>query len=345
MKKLPSIRFTFLPARTGVLAAVLALTGCGKQEIQAQPTRVAVPPAPAAAPATPAVPTLPPPPKGDYVENFDTTYNNITVQRDGTRVELRARSRRGEFYESVVDVADPTKLILQYSRTVYAAAFFQPEPKRALIIGLGGAGIHRLFAQAYPDALLQTVELDPMVLALCQSRLEFKPTAKTPVAIMDGRMFVKRDTNKYDWILLDAFRGGYVPAHLKTEEFLRECAARMNDHGVFINNLHEGTELFYADIKTMQKVFAQVVLFNPPDSGNVMAFGVTYQTPVITDPTKWPDPEVVGKRLFASVDLAAIKTEHIPIPKEAASAQVITDDFNPAELLNIIKTNNEAKGR
>jgi spermidine synthase len=297
-----------------------------------------------AAPAAPT-PVFRPPPEGDYTESFDTLYNSLTVVREGTVVELRARSRRGEFYESVVDVADPLKLMLQYSRTVYAAAFFQPEPKRALIIGLGGAGVHRLFTHAYPDAVLQTVELDPKVYELTQSHIAFKPTAKTPVAIADGRVFVKRDTAKYDWILLDAFRGGYVPAHLKTEEFLRECAARLTEKGVFINNLHEGTELYYADIKTMQKVFPQVVLLNPPGSGNVMAFGVTYKTPDITDPAKWPDPAVVGKRFEGRVDLAAVKKELIPPPKEVASAKVITDDFNPAETLNVIRTNNEAKDR
>ncbi len=304
----------------------------------------AAPSVPAASAAT-ATPALKPAPQGDYTETFDTLYNTLTVERRGTLVELRARSRRGEFYESVVDVADPLKLQLQYSRTVYAAAFFQPEPKRALIIGLGGAGVHRLFAHAYPDAVLQTVELDPKIYELCQTHLDFKPTAKTPVALMDGRMFVKRDKEKYDWILLDAFRGGYVPAHLKTEEFLRECAARLTEKGVFINNLHEGTELFYADIKTMQAVFAQVVLLNPPESGNVMAFGVTYKTPVITDPSKWTDTAVVGKRFEGRVDLAAIKGELKPIPKEVAAAKVITDDFNPAELLNVIKTNDEAKDR
>jgi spermidine synthase len=318
------------------LASVLLLAAA---PLAAAPATPAAPPSPASA----AVPT--PVPKGDYVENFDSIYNSLTVERRGTMVELRARSRRGEFYESVVDVADPLTLQLQYSRTVYAAAFFQPEPKRALIIGLGGAGVHRLFAHAYPDAVLQTVELDPKVFELTQSHIEFKPTAKTPVAIMDGRVFVKRDTAKYDWILLDAFRGGYVPEHLKTEEFLRECAARLTEQGVFINNLHEGTELFYADIKTMQKVFAQVVLLNPENSGNVMAFGVTYKTPVITDPAKWPDPAVVGKRFEGRVDLAAIKGELIAVPKEVAAAKVITDDFNPAALLNVVKTNNEAKGR
>ncbi len=319
--------------KTRLLPALLALLG--------SPV-FAAPAAPAA--AAPA-PVLKPAPKGDYIESFDTLYNNLTIQREGTRVELRARSRRGEFYESIVDVADPLDLILEYSRTVYAAAFFQPEPKRALIIGLGGAGVHRLFAKAYPDAVLQTVELDQKIYELCQTHLEFHPTDKTPVAIADGRAYVKRDTAKYDWLLLDAFRGGYVPAHLKTEEFLRECAARLTDQGVFINNLHEGTELFYADIKTMQKVFAQVVLLNPANSGNVMAFGVNYKTPVITDPSKWPDAAVVGKRFEGRVNLAAIKGELMPIPREVAAAKVITDDFNPAELLNVIKTNNESKGR
>ena len=76
-----------------------------------------------------------------------------------------------------------------------------------------------------------------------------------------------------------------------------------------------------------------------------MAFGVNYKTPVITDPAKWPEAAVVGKRFEGRVDLAAIKTELIPIPSEVADAKVITDDFNPAELLNVVKTNNEAKGR
>ncbi len=40
---------------------------------------------------------------GDYVESFDTTYNSLTVERRGSVVELRARSRRGEYVESAVD--------------------------------------------------------------------------------------------------------------------------------------------------------------------------------------------------------------------------------------------------
>ena len=129
------------------------------------------------------------------------------------------------------------------------------------------------------------------MLELCETRMQFKPTAKTPVTIMDGRMFVKRNKEKWDWLILDAFRGGFVPPHLKTEEFYRECAARLSDRGVFVSNLHATSQLYFSDLKTIQKVFPQVVLFETLGRGNVIACAVNYSTPVITDNSKWPTAE------------------------------------------------------
>jgi spermidine synthase len=217
------------------------------------------------------------------VESFDTLYNNLTVEQRGTIVELRARSRAGEYLESAVDLADPLRLVVGYTRTLYAGLFFEPNPHRVLMIGLGGAGFHRVFAHAFPDALLQTVELDPKVFELCQSRLAFEPTDKTPVALMDGRLFVKRNKEQWDWLILDAFRGGFVPPHLKTEEFYRECAARLSDRGVFITNLHPNSRLYASDLKTIQTVFPQLALFQTAGRGNVIAFAVKYAAPAIGD--------------------------------------------------------------
>jgi spermidine synthase len=278
----------------------------------------------------------------NYVEHFDTIYNALTVERRGNIVELRARARGSEALESAVDLSDPLQLVVPYTRSLYGAVFLQPKPQRVLMIGLGGAGFHRLFAAAYPDALLQTVELDPKVSELCQQRMQFKPTAKTPVAIMDGRMFVKRDKQQWDWLILDAFRGGFVPPHLKTEEFYRECAARLSDRGVFISNLHATTELYYSDLKTIQAVFPQVVLFGTDGRGNVIACAVKYRTPVITDPSKWPSAESITAPAFKGrLDLAEIKREHIPMPTDRMQrAKVMSDDFAPVEFLDALKTNN-----
>ena len=281
-------------------------------------------------------------PAGDFVEHYDTIYNSLTVERRGNLVELRARARGTEALESAVDLSDPLQLVVHYTRSLYGALFIQPKPQRVLMIGLGGAGFHRLFAAAYPDALLHTVELDPKVLELCQSRMEFKPTAKTPVTIMDGRMFVKRNREQWDWLILDAFRGGFVPPHLKTEEFYRECAARLSERGVFISNLHATSQLYYSDIKTIQKVFPQVVLFETAGRGNVIACAVKYQTPVITDPSKWPDAATLNAPAFAGrLDMKDIRGEHVPIPVDRMTrAKVLSDDFAPVEFLDTLKSNN-----
>jgi len=280
--------------------------------------------------------------EGNYVEQFDSIYNSLTVERVGSIVELRARARGSEVRESAVDLADPLNLVVHYTRSLFGGLFIQPKPARVLMVGLGGAGFHRLFTAAFPSALLQSVELDPTVFELTQTRLAFKPTAQTPVALMDGRLFVKRDRTQWDWIILDAFRGGYVPAHLKTEEFYRECAARLTDRGVFISNLHSGTSLYYSDLKTIQAVFPQVVLFQTNGWGNVIACAVKYRTPVITDPAKWPAAAEVFPAAFQRyLDLETIREERAEIPTAlVAPAKVLTDDFSPVEFLDTVKTNN-----
>jgi spermidine synthase len=280
--------------------------------------------------------------EGDYVENFDTIYNSLTVEKRGNIVEMRARARGSEALESAVDLSDPLQLVVHYTRSLYGALFIHPKPQRVLMIGLGGAGFHRLFAASFPDSLLHTVELDPKVFELCQSRMMFKPTANTPVTIMDGRMFVKRDKQQWDWLVLDAFRGGFVPPHLKTEEFYKECAARLTDRGVFVSNLHATSQLYYSDLKTIQKVFAQVVLFETQGRGNVIAVGVKYKTPIITDPARWPTAAAVSAAPFnGRLDMADVRREHTPFPvNRMMIAKVLTDDFAPVEFLDALKSNN-----
>jgi spermidine synthase len=277
----------------------------------------------------------------DFVEQYDTIYNSLTVERKGDIVELRARARGTYALESAVDLTDPLKLVVPYTKSLYAGLFIRPNPQKVLMIGLGGAGFHRLFTASFPEALLQTVELDPKVFELCRTRLAFQPTAKTPVAVMDGRMFVKRDRETWDWIILDAFRGGFVPPHLKTEEFYRECAARLSDTGVFISNLHATTQLYYSDLKTLQAVFPQVILFETAGRGNVIALAVKYKEPSIKDPSKWPTKEQLHRPLFADrLDLDAVRREHIAMPELPRGAQVMTDDFSPVEFLDAVKSNN-----
>ncbi|MGH8020054.1 MAG: spermidine synthase, partial [Opitutaceae bacterium] len=284
--------------------------------------------------------------EGDFVERYDTLYNSLTIERRGSVVELRARSRRGEYLESAVDLADPLRLVVPYTRTLYTGLLLAPEPERVLIAGLGGAGFHRLFAHAFPETELHSVELDGKVLELAKTQMGFQPAKNTPVTIMDGRLFVKRNREQWDWIILDAFRGGFVPPHLKTQEFYRECAARLTSRGVFISNLHATTQLYYADLKTIASVFKQVALFRTTNRGNVIALAVNYDTPDINDPANWADAEIFEAIFGEHLDLAAIRREHISMPaSRVEKARVMTDDFAPVEFLNTIEINNTGGAR
>lgn len=275
------------------------------------------------------------------IEHFDTLYNSLTVEQRGAIVELRARSHRGEFLESAVDLSDPLRLVVPYTRSLFGAVFLQPAPQRVLVVGLGGAGFHRLFAHAFPETILETVELDPKVVELAEKRMGFQPNDHTPVTVMDGRLFLRRNQEKWDWIILDAFRGGFVPPHLKTQEYYQECAKHLSDRGVFISNLHATTQLYYADLKTIASVFPQVVLFHTANRGNVVACAVKYTSPAITDPSQWAAVGAFAERFGGRLDFDAIRQEQEPLPeKRMREARLLTDDFAPVEFLNVMQLNN-----
>lgn len=278
---------------------------------------------------------------GNYVERYDTLYNSLTIEKRGTLVELRARSRRGVFLESAVDLSDPLKPVVPYMKTMYSPLFIHPEPERVLMIGLGGAGYNRLFTHVFPDTLIQSVELDDKVYELARTHMGFEPTEKTPVEIMDGRLFIKRNREQWDWIILDAYRGGYVPPHLKTQEFYLECANRLSPDGVLVCNLHATTQLYYSDIKTLRSVFPQLVLFRTKGRGNVIAIAARFRDPVINDPESWVPVGEMRAAFGEYVDFSLLKDEWEQVSEtELTSAQVLTDDFSPVEFLNAIETHN-----
>jgi len=111
---------------------------------------------------------------------------------------------------------------------------------------------------------------------------------------------------------------------------------------VFVSNLHATSQLYFSDLKTIQKVFPQVVLFEVLGRGNVIACAVNYKTPVITDPAKWPAAESLNAPVFSGrLDLAAVRGEVTLFPVDRMrAAKVLTDDFAPVEFLDAIKSNN-----
>ena len=71
----------------------------------------------------------------------------------------------------------------------------------------------------------------------------------------DGRVFLNRNKELYDLILLDAYHGGYVPFHLLTKEFYTLVKQRLTPGGAVAFNVHDGTKLYLSTVKTLSEVF------------------------------------------------------------------------------------------
>jgi spermidine synthase len=271
--------------------------------------------------------------------SFETPYNHINIERIGSVVEMRSFWRSKLYRESAVDLSDPTRLVVPYTAAIASSAIFRPNVKRVLMIGLGGGGFNQFFEKAIPGATLETVELDPQVLALAQKYLGFKPSDRDKVNVLDGRMFLRHSKTVYDWIILDAFRGGFVPPHLKTVEFYKLAQSHLTRDGLFVANVHTNSSLFAADIRTMRRVFPQLGMFDVPQTENAVMVAANFQSPTLEEMAKQSAHLSFNETFRRNVDLATVATSfHSVVPEPNNKAPILTDDFAPTEFLDAVKT-------
>ena len=83
--------------------------------------------------------------------------------------------------------------------------------------------------------------------------------------------------SKETWnvIMIDAYRGPFVPFHLLTEEFFKVVKSKLKPGGVVVQNIEPSTMMFDSAVATIQRVFANVELYDA--GGNVVA--VAYDGP------------------------------------------------------------------
>ena len=270
--------------------------------------------------------------------SVETPYNHITIEQIGSVVEMRSFWRSKLYRESAVDLNDRSRLLVPYTKFLAASATFHPNPKSVLMIGLGGGGFNQFFEKAFPAATLETVELDPQVFALAQKHLGFKPTDRDKVTVLDGRMFLRHSKATYDWIILDAFRGGFVPPHLKTVEFYKLAQSHLTRDGMFVANVRTDTALFASDVRTMRAVFPQLGVFDVQQTENAVLVATNFGSPTFENMLKDVGHLSFNDTFRRGVDpVAAVKSFHLAASEPDKKAPLLTDDFAPTEFLDAVK--------
>jgi spermidine synthase len=238
--------------------------------------------------AVPALAQLPE--LGNVVYKVQSKYEHITVWDtfNGYRqLIFDARFDGTDAIQSEMNLSNPTLLTLPYSRHMIASLPAVANPKRILVVGLGGACIQRYLSRLLPDVAIETAELDPVMLDVAKRYFNLKEDAKQKVAIGDGRKFIENSKDKYDIIMLDAFSATSIPYMLATQEFLKAVKAHLSDGGVVCANLWYEEKDYPDMLKTYAATFAEFHVLRCPASTNAILLAL----PVKRDltPDKWID--------------------------------------------------------
>ena len=196
-------------------------------------------------------------------------FNTIIVTEDhkGMRTLL---FERGGGRQSVVKPGDPDHLELPYARVALAGLALCEEPRRILVVGLGGGSLPMFLRKHYPGAAIDVAEIDPGVVDVAKQFFGFREDELTRAHVGDGRQFIENVRQGYDIIFLDAFGARDVPKHLTTLEFLQITRRALKPGGVVVSNVWRpaSNPLYDAMARTYQEAFEDLFILDVPGDVN-----------------------------------------------------------------------------
>jgi spermidine synthase len=176
--------------------------------------------------------------------------------------------------QSAMRISRPYDLELSYTRSMMACLLFNPVPRTALMVGLGGGSVAKFVYHHLPDVRIRVLEIDPQVVAIARQCFLVPPDdARLHIIVGDGAEHMAQPGAAADLIMVDGYDAESHVAELATREFYAACRARLAPGGVLVVNLWGGDRQFNDMLKRIEGVFQAGTLCLPARKpGNVIAF-------------------------------------------------------------------------
>jgi spermidine synthase len=269
------------------------------------------------------------------LEKRESIYNNIFIFGDADGVTMTFGHNKRYYTESHMKLSDPGALTVDYTRLMTVSLAYVPKIERILEIGLGGGRTVTYLNASLPETAILAVEIDKDVVDLAKKYFGFKESGRMRALVADGRSFLMRDNDRWDIILIDAYRGPFVPFHLLTREFYALAKSRLAPGGVVVQNIEPSTMLFDSATATLNSVFPSVDLYEA--GGNVVAVG--YDGAPQRQADLLARAAAVQARHNLRYDLRTMVAARRVLTRP--TGKVLTDDFAPVETMRAIEQNNQ----
>jgi spermidine synthase len=223
---------------------------------------------------------------------IDGTYDKPFIEDCGP---LRYLHFGLDNVQSVMRHDDPDALCLAYTRKMMTFLLFNAEPRRILLLGLGGGSLAKFCYRHLPSALITVLEIDSNVLALREEFQVPPDDARFRVVQGDGVAYIggrahrtnAQRVQRVDVILVDACdRNGLSPT-LAAPDLYASLRRRLAVGGVLVMNVCGESAEIESHIARIRGVFGERLISLPAkEDGNliVMAFR--------TEPSEWDGAEL-----------------------------------------------------
>lgn len=121
--------------------------------------------------------------------------------------------------------------------------------KTSLVLGLGGGSAASLIRHYWPEANIEGVDIDPVMVELGKKYLNLD-TDK--VEIKDAEEFLKKENKSYDLILVDTYLGDEYPEKFVRDDFIKLVGSHLNEGGLAIFN-----RLYYDEKRKLAVKFGE----------------------------------------------------------------------------------------
>ncbi len=143
--------------------------------------------------------------------------------------------------QSAMALDEPDRLELSYVRAMLAGLVYAPEPRRALLLGLGGGSLAKFLLKHFPDCQLDIVEYRAAVADVARRFFGLPEDPRLALRIDDARRFVRdeaqRQSGIYDHIFVDIYDERGLSASVNEQDFFAANARLLSPSGVFSLNL------------------------------------------------------------------------------------------------------------
>ncbi|HYL34714.1 MAG TPA: fused MFS/spermidine synthase [Bryobacteraceae bacterium] len=137
-------------------------------------------------------------------------------------------------------VYDPRRLFTGFSWDALSLSgtLLSTPPRRILLLGKGGGTVVRQCRYLYPDAHIDAVEIDPLVIRAARAHFHL-PRSAVRVFQADAASFLRRSFSTYDMVLDDVWMDnpGFVKFLFADDSYPDVVHHRVSDRGLYAVNL------------------------------------------------------------------------------------------------------------